>query len=182
MPGAPACPAKQPGRGNGDHANLIKKDWLPWSPFVLSVLIPSRGGSRTRSACRSGFRPTQGRGNSRRHARPLAERGRPSRQRAGSRWCFAGARSTQASFVPFHRTHLWRRRQSGAEGRHGCGQDRSAILESCNWTHPFDDEGRRCPYDEMPATVNDLIDDPFRSLAGELKRAGGYAKNRAPFS
>jgi hypothetical protein len=34
----------------------------------------------------------------------------------------------------------------------------------------------------MPATVDDLIDDPFRSLAGELKRAGGYAKNRAPFS
>jgi hypothetical protein len=60
--------------------------------------------------------------------------------------------------------------------------DFRTILKSCNWTHPFDNEGRRCSYDEMPATVDDLIDDPFRSLAGELKRAGGYAKNRAPFS
>ena len=55
-------------------------------------------------------------------------------------------------------------------------------LESHNWTHPFDDEGRRCPYDDMPASVDDLIDDSFRSLAGALKRAGGYAKDKAPFS
>ena len=57
-----------------------------------------------------------------------------------------------------------------------------ATLESHNWTHPFDAEGRRRPYDEMPASVNDLIDDSFRSLAGALKRAGGYAKDKAPFS
>jgi hypothetical protein len=55
-------------------------------------------------------------------------------------------------------------------------------LESHNWTHPFDDEGRRCRYDDMPASVDDLIDDSFRSLAGALKRAGGYAKDKAPFS
>jgi hypothetical protein len=55
-------------------------------------------------------------------------------------------------------------------------------LESHNWTHPFDDEGRRCPYDDMPALVNDLLDDSFRSLAGALKRAGGYAKDKTPFS
>jgi hypothetical protein len=55
-------------------------------------------------------------------------------------------------------------------------------LESRNWTHPFDDEGRRCSYDDMPASVDDLIDDPFRSLAGAVKRAGGYAKDKSPFS
>ena len=27
-----------------------------------------------------------------------------------------------------------------------------------------------------------LVDDPFRSLAGELRRAGGYAKDTTPFS
>ena len=27
-----------------------------------------------------------------------------------------------------------------------------------------------------------LIDDPFRSLAGELRRAGGFAKDTTPFS
>ena len=28
----------------------------------------------------------------------------------------------------------------------------------------------------------DLKDDPFRSLAGELRRAGGFAKDTTPFS
>jgi hypothetical protein len=28
----------------------------------------------------------------------------------------------------------------------------------------------------------DLVDDPFRSLAGELRRAGGFAKDTTPFS
>ena len=55
-------------------------------------------------------------------------------------------------------------------------------LKSHNWTHPFDDEGRRRPYDDMPGSVDDLIDDPLRSLAGAVKRAGGYAKDKAPFS
>ena len=27
-----------------------------------------------------------------------------------------------------------------------------------------------------------LVDDPFRSLAGELRRAGGFAKDTTPFS
>jgi hypothetical protein len=30
--------------------------------------------------------------------------------------------------------------------------------------------------------VADLIDDPFRSLAGALRRVGGYAKETMPFS
>jgi hypothetical protein len=34
----------------------------------------------------------------------------------------------------------------------------------------------------MPKTVFDLTDDPYRSLSSALKRVGGYAKNRAPFS
>ena len=55
-------------------------------------------------------------------------------------------------------------------------------LEVHNWTHPFDDRGRRRSYDSMPASIDRLIDDPFRSLAGALKRAGGYAKDKAPFS
>ena len=29
-------------------------------------------------------------------------------------------------------------------------------------------------------TTSNLVDDPFRSLAGELRRAGGYAKNTTP--
>lgn len=57
-----------------------------------------------------------------------------------------------------------------------------ATMESRNWAHPFDDEGHRCPFDGMPTTVANLTDDPFRSLAGAVKRAEGYAKNKTPFS
>jgi hypothetical protein len=34
----------------------------------------------------------------------------------------------------------------------------------------------------LPKSVDKLVDDPFRSLAGELRRAGGYAKDTTPFS
>ena len=37
-------------------------------------------------------------------------------------------------------------------------------------------------FKDVPKTVADLKDDPFRSLAGELRRAGGYAKDTTPFS
>ena len=57
-----------------------------------------------------------------------------------------------------------------------------STLESSGCAHPFDDEGKRRSYDDMPKNVSDLTDDPFRSLAGALKRAGGYAKDKAPFS
>jgi hypothetical protein len=30
--------------------------------------------------------------------------------------------------------------------------------------------------------VSDLEDDPFRSLAGEIRRVGGFAKDTTPFS
>ena len=55
-------------------------------------------------------------------------------------------------------------------------------LESRSWTHPFDDKGRRCAFKNMPTSIAYLMDDPFRSLAGAIKRTGGYAKNKEPFS
>jgi hypothetical protein len=48
--------------------------------------------------------------------------------------------------------------------------------------HAFDDKGRRRSHSDIPKSVSDLTDDPFRSLAGELRRAGGYAKDTTPFS
>jgi len=56
------------------------------------------------------------------------------------------------------------------------------VLEHRGWSHPFDDEGRRTSYTGMPQELEDLVDDPHRSLAGALKRAGGYAKDETPFS
>jgi hypothetical protein len=56
------------------------------------------------------------------------------------------------------------------------------VLDNRSWMHPFDDQGRRRSYGDLPKSVSDLVDDPFRSLAGELRRAGGFAKDTTPFS
>jgi hypothetical protein len=56
------------------------------------------------------------------------------------------------------------------------------VLENRNWVHPFDDDGRRRGYQDIPKSVDRLIDDPFRSLAGELRLKGGFAKDTTPFS
>src|ERR1700678_764105 len=65
------------------------------------------------------------------------------------------------------------------------GLDRDAfwtVLDNRSWMHPFDAEGRRRHYRDIPKSVMALVDDPFRSLAGELRRAGGFAKDTTPFS
>jgi hypothetical protein len=56
------------------------------------------------------------------------------------------------------------------------------VLDNRSWMHPFDEEGRRRDYKGIPKSVSDMIDDPFRSLAGELRRQGGFAKDTTPFS
>jgi hypothetical protein len=55
-------------------------------------------------------------------------------------------------------------------------------LDNRCWVHPYDALGRRCRFDQVPRSVTDLKDDPYRSLAGELRRLGGFAKDTTPFS
>ena len=56
------------------------------------------------------------------------------------------------------------------------------FMDNHNWMHPFDDKSRRRDHKDLPKMVSNLVDDPFRSLAGELRRAGGFAKDTTPFS
>jgi hypothetical protein len=49
-------------------------------------------------------------------------------------------------------------------------------MDNRNWLHPFDDKGQRRDYKALPKHIGKLTDDPYRSLAGELRRAGGFAK------
>jgi hypothetical protein len=56
------------------------------------------------------------------------------------------------------------------------------MMEHSQWVHPFDAAGERCEYDDLPKDLVGLDDDPYRSLAGELRVAGGYAKDTTPFS
>ena len=56
------------------------------------------------------------------------------------------------------------------------------FMDNRGFVHPFDDEGKRCSYSDIPKSIEDMADDPFRSLAGALRRKGGYAKDTTPFS
>jgi hypothetical protein len=56
------------------------------------------------------------------------------------------------------------------------------FLDNRNWCHAYDEKGERTAFDDIPATLAKLKDDPYRSLAGELRHAGGYAKDMTPFS
>jgi hypothetical protein len=54
-------------------------------------------------------------------------------------------------------------------------------LEFRSWSHPYDHQGRRRDYRDMPRRLTELEDDPYRSLAGLVRREGGFAKDQAPF-
>jgi hypothetical protein len=56
------------------------------------------------------------------------------------------------------------------------------VLDNYKWVYPYDAKGERRRYSDIPKSVADLADDPFRSLAGELRRMGGFAKETTPFS
>ena len=55
------------------------------------------------------------------------------------------------------------------------------FCDNRGWCHPFDADGERRAYDEIPKRIGEMADDPFRSLAGELRRAGGFSKETTPF-
>jgi len=56
------------------------------------------------------------------------------------------------------------------------------VLDNRRWVYPYDAKGARRDYRDLPKNVTALKDDPFRSLAGELRRAGSFAKDTTPFS
>jgi hypothetical protein len=64
------------------------------------------------------------------------------------------------------------------------GLNRSAFwiyLDHESWVHPYDRKGRRRTFREIPASFAGLRDDPYRSLAGAVQDAGGFAKSDTPF-
>lgn len=55
------------------------------------------------------------------------------------------------------------------------------FMDHYSWVHPYDESGDRREFDDIPKAFEDLRDDPYRSLAGEVRDAGGFAKSDAPF-
>jgi hypothetical protein len=56
------------------------------------------------------------------------------------------------------------------------------VMDNKRWVYPYDAKGERRHFKDLPKAITDLKDDPFRSLAGELRRSGGFAKDTTPFS
>ena len=56
------------------------------------------------------------------------------------------------------------------------------VMDFRGWTHPYDSRGRRRDHANLPRTVKGMKDDPYRSLAGELRNIGGFAKDTTPYA
>ena len=54
------------------------------------------------------------------------------------------------------------------------------VLDHKSLVYPFDAQGRRRDFADIPKTVMQLKDDPFRSLAGELRRSGRFCQGHHP--
>lgn len=50
------------------------------------------------------------------------------------------------------------------------------------YLHPHDENGRLISLTDTPRRIIDLQDDPYRSLAGFVRRAGGFDKDKTPFA
>ena len=56
-------------------------------------------------------------------------------------------------------------------------------LEKNKWVYPFDEHGNGpWPHQDLPQTILELKDDPYRSLASAARRAGAYTKQNVPFT
>jgi len=55
-------------------------------------------------------------------------------------------------------------------------------MEFNRWAHPYDRNGRRTEYTAIPAGLDELADDPYRTLAARVRSAGGCAKDAEPYA
>lgn len=56
------------------------------------------------------------------------------------------------------------------------------FMDNRNWLHTYDAQGEKQDFDALPKKVTKLQDDPYRSLAGAVREAGGYSKDTTPYS
>jgi len=51
-----------------------------------------------------------------------------------------------------------------------------------HWAHPIDGHGDLQPIEAIPRHLGELVDDPYRSLAGYVREAGGFEKTPTAFA
>jgi len=55
-------------------------------------------------------------------------------------------------------------------------------MAEAHWVHPIDQAGKPRPFEDIPDHLEKLLDDPYRSLAGYVRNAGGFAKTPTAFA
>jgi len=55
-------------------------------------------------------------------------------------------------------------------------------MDRQKWVHPYDEQGHKKSFEDIPHHLSQLIDDPYRSLAAYVRNAGGFKKIEAPFA
>lgn len=55
------------------------------------------------------------------------------------------------------------------------------FMDLRRWTHPFDPTGKRCDVSALPRRIAEMVDDPYRALAGFVRREQGFIKEDLPF-
>ena len=55
-------------------------------------------------------------------------------------------------------------------------------MAAARWVHPIDQVGKPRPFEDLPDHLQKLVDDPYRSLAGYVRDAGGYEKTPTAFA
>lgn len=55
-------------------------------------------------------------------------------------------------------------------------------MEFNRWAHPYDERGARTDYAAIPEGLQQLRDDPYRTLAARVREAGGCAKDATPYA
>jgi hypothetical protein len=55
-------------------------------------------------------------------------------------------------------------------------------MSAAKWVHPIDQHGQPRGFEDIPDHLEKLLDDPYRSLAGYVRNAGGYDKTPTAFA
>jgi len=55
-------------------------------------------------------------------------------------------------------------------------------MDDRGWVHPLDEHGERHRYASIPAHLDRLVDDPYRSLARYARAGGAYEKSTTAFA
>ncbi|MGZ3768669.1 MAG: ParB-like protein [Bdellovibrio sp.] len=56
------------------------------------------------------------------------------------------------------------------------------LMKTKGYVYLFDDKDKAITPKELPSQVKDMQDDPYRSLAGVVRKCGGYTKDFTPFA